>query len=266
MQPTSSPFKLCLLSLFALTACSSSGRYQIAQDHAPNDIPDVSAVENAHPKFEPYSRGGNKDYTVFGKSYKVLKTGANFSETGTASWYGAKFHGHKTSNGETYDMYSMSAAHKNLPLPSYARITNLDNQKHVIVRINDRGPFHGNRIVDVSYSAAYKLDMLKTGTARVKLEVLHFESSSATLVKTVKTKNQIQYHIQVLASSDKKKLEVISNKLTKKYSLDNSIIPHKTLYRLQLGPISTKPLADSFLDKIKRDGYEQSFILQSDKK
>ena len=266
MQLTSTPFRLCLLGLFTLTACSNSGRYQIAQDHAPNETPDVSTVENAHPKYEPYSKGGNKDYSVFGKSYKVLKTGANYTETGTASWYGAKFHGHKTSNGETYDMYSMSAAHKNLPLPSYARITNLDNQQQVIVRVNDRGPFHGNRIVDVSYSAAYKLGMLKTGTARVKLEVIHFDSPTSTVVETLKESDQVQYLIQVLASSDKKKLEIISNELARKYAMDSSIMPYKTFYRLQLGPISSKALADSFLGKIKQDGFEQSFILQSVKK
>ncbi len=238
----------------------------MAEDRAPTDIPDVSQVEDAHPKYEPYSKGGNKDYTVLGKDYKVLKSGANYSETGIASWYGSKFHGHKTSNGETYDMYSMSAAHKHLPLPSYAKITNLDNQKQVIVRINDRGPFHGNRIVDLSYSAAHKLDMLKTGTARVKLEVIHFASPETELVNKLKASKVSQYFIQVLASSDKKKLERISSQLSHKYSIGHQITPHKALYRLQLGPIGQKGIADSILEKIKQDGYQQSFIITQDTK
>lgn len=118
---------------------SQSGRYSMTHDKYPDDAPDVSKVKNAVPKYEPYSRQGNRNYTVLGKSYKVLSTGKGFSETGHASWYGAKFHGHLTSNGETYDMYTMSAAHKNLPLPSYVKVTNLENNKQIIVRVNDRG-------------------------------------------------------------------------------------------------------------------------------
>ncbi|HAH03554.1 MAG TPA: septal ring lytic transglycosylase RlpA, partial [Vibrio sp.] len=95
-----------------------------------------------------------------------------FTEKGKASWYGKKFHGHLTSNGEIYDMYSMSAAHKTLPIPSYVKVTNTDNNKTTIVRINDRGPFHEGRIIDLSYAAAYKLDVLRTGTANVEIEVI----------------------------------------------------------------------------------------------
>ncbi len=114
-----------------------------------------------------------KTITFVAKTISVLKSANNFKQTGIASWYGKKFHGHLTSNGEIYDMYSMTAAHKNLPLPTYVKVTNHLNKKSVIVRVNDRGPFHENRIIDLSYSAAFKLDMLKKGTAIVTIEAIN---------------------------------------------------------------------------------------------
>jgi rare lipoprotein A len=166
---------VALLSSFfglCLNGCSS-GRYQQANDSHPERLPSASELKNAVPKAEKKSRGGNKKtYQVWGKNYHVLDHAEGFSETGTASWYGKKFHGHLTSNGEIYNMYGMSAAHKNLPLPTYVKVTNVDNNKFVIVRVNDRGPFHQDRIIDLSYSAAYKLDMLATGTASVKITAI----------------------------------------------------------------------------------------------
>lgn len=148
----------------------SSSRYTISQDRAPSGSFDVSGLEDAVPRYEPYRSAGNKSpYTVWGKQYSVLSSADGYVKQGTASWYGEKFHGHKTSNGETFDMYTMSAAHKNLPIPSYARITNLDNGRSVVVRVNDRGPFHGDRLIDLSYAAAKKLGYQSKGTARVEV-------------------------------------------------------------------------------------------------
>lgn len=160
-----------------LAGCSSQqkseGRYSIKQDRAPDRKVDLSNVPDAVPRVENKSRGGNKSpYTVWGKQYYVMNSAIGYQETGTASWYGKKFHGHKTSNGETYDMYAMSAAHKSLPLPTFAKVTNLANGKSVVVRVNDRGPFHGSRLIDLSYAAAYKLDMLRKGTAKVHVEAI----------------------------------------------------------------------------------------------
>lgn len=122
---------------------------------------------------EPLSRYGNIDsYTVFGKKYYTINTSKGYREIGDASWYGKKFHGRLTSNREPYDMYGISAAHKTLPLPSYVKVTNLKNNKELIVRVNDRGPFHGNRIIDLSYGAAKKLDMVEDGVAKVKVEAI----------------------------------------------------------------------------------------------
>jgi rare lipoprotein A len=125
------------------------------------------------PKVEPRSRYGNPtDYVVFGKRYQVMPTSSGYVERGIASWYGTKFHGARTSSGETYDMYAMTAAHKSLPLPTYARVTNLDNGRSVVVKINDRGPFVGNRIIDLSYTAAAKLGIIAAGTGRVEVRAL----------------------------------------------------------------------------------------------
>lgn len=133
----------------------------------------LNGVGGAAPKYEPVSRGGNKDYTVLGQNYMVWTDCTSYQEIGTASWYGPGFHGNKTSNGELYDQKGFTAAHKNLPLPSFVKVTNLENGRAVIVRVNDRGPFHGSRIIDLSEGAAKKLDMTKKGTAKVKLELIN---------------------------------------------------------------------------------------------
>ena len=135
--------------------------------------PDIASVPDAVPRDEPRSKRGNPPfYTVMGKRYQVLDSSQGYLERGVASWYGPTFHGESTSMGEAYDMYSMSAAHKTLPLPAYARVTNLSNGKSVVVRINDRGPFAKNRIIDLSYTAAAKLDMLRDGTALVEVRTV----------------------------------------------------------------------------------------------
>jgi rare lipoprotein A len=136
-------------------------------------------VADAVPRAEPRSKWGNPNfYAVAGKRYFVLNTSDGYSERGVASWYGKDFHAKSTSNGESYDMYAMTAAHKTLPLPCYARVTNLSNGRSVVVRINDRGPFVANRIIDLSYSAAARLDMLRAGTAFVEVTVLQPQTNA----------------------------------------------------------------------------------------
>ncbi len=146
------------------------------QDRPPtaSEIPaNVSETPDAVPEPVERSRYGNPDsYEVFGKRYVVLADARGFKQRGHASWYGKKFHGRRTSSGERYDMFAMTAAHKTLPIPTYARVTNLSNGKSVVVRVNDRGPFHKGRIVDLSYSAASRLDLIKHGSAEVQLEVV----------------------------------------------------------------------------------------------
>lgn len=152
---------------------SGSSRYSISQDRAPAEGFDASGLADAVPRYEPPRSAGNRSpYTVWGKQYTVMSDASNYVERGVASWYGEKFHGHKTSNGEVFDMYAMSAAHKSLPIPGYARVTNLDNGRSVIVRVNDRGPFHDGRLIDLSYAAAIKLGYQAQGTARVEVAAI----------------------------------------------------------------------------------------------
>ncbi len=133
----------------------------------------LEAIPDAVPRIEPRSTRGNPlSYEVFGKRYYVSATAEGYKERGVASWYGPDFHSRPTSSGEPYDMYAMTAAHKTLPIPAYARVTNLGNGRSVVVRINDRGPFVGNRIIDLSYTAAHKLGMTQAGTAFVEVEVI----------------------------------------------------------------------------------------------
>lgn len=145
-------------------------------DEPPPEV--LAAIPDAVPRVEPLHRFANRPYTVLGKSYTPMKTRDSYKATGIASWYGKKFHGQKTSSGEVYDMYAMTAAHPTLPLPSYARVTNPVNGKSVVVRVNDRGPFLHNRIMDLSYAAAWKLGYIGNGSARVTVELLHPDSDT----------------------------------------------------------------------------------------
>lgn len=158
------------LVFLLLSGCFWPSGFREPRDGAPTRHVDVSKIPDAVPKYEPVTRAGNKSpYTVLGGTYRVLPTALGYRARGIGSWYGTKFHGRKTSNGETYSMYAMTAAHKTLPIPSYARVNNLENDRSVIVRVNDRGPFYAGRIIDLSYAAAKKLGYSDKGTARVEV-------------------------------------------------------------------------------------------------
>jgi rare lipoprotein A len=144
---------------------------------------ELAQLPDAVPVDEPLSKYGNvSPYRVLGETYTVMAKAKNFKQAGTASWYGKKFHGQRTSSGEPFDMFKMTAAHKNLPIPCYARVTNQENGKSVIVKVNDRGPFHAGRVMDVSWAAAAKLDMLGKGTAKITIEVVKPAASSDTVI------------------------------------------------------------------------------------
>lgn len=157
-----------------LAGCLFVGsKSQTIQDSGPPEDVDVSHVKDAVPRFEPIKKAGNSSpYTVLGKTYRVNFEPEGYAQRGYASWYGRKFHGRKTANGETYDMFAMTAAHKSLPIPSYVRVTNVTNNRTVVVRVNDRGPFHPGRVIDLSYAAAKKLDIHTRGTGEVTVEYL----------------------------------------------------------------------------------------------
>jgi rare lipoprotein A len=166
---------LALGVTLGLAACVSAPPQPGAAGSPPQAIPPPppGSVPDAVPRTEPRSRNGNPPfYDVFGIRYYVLSSSVGYRERGVASWYGPGFHKVRTSTGEAYDMYGMTAAHKTLPLPAYVQVTNLQNGRSVVVRVNDRGPFVGNRIIDLSYTAAAKLDMLRNGTAMVEVRTV----------------------------------------------------------------------------------------------
>ncbi len=159
--------------MLIISGCSHRAPFE-EKDGPPKLKKDISAIQDATPKHEPRARYGNHSpYEVFGKTYHVMPSSKNYKEQGVASWYGEKFSSRPTSSMEPYDPYLMTAAHKSLPLPTYVRVTNLDNQRSVIVRVNDRGPFHDNRIIDLSSAAAIKLGYANKGTADVLVEVIN---------------------------------------------------------------------------------------------
>lgn len=159
-----------IVVLIGLTSCTKPNMPGSGRDGFPSRVPDLSKIPDARPKVEQLSKYGNpRRYRIGSKIYRVMKTSRGYKARGFASWYGTKFHGRRTSSGEKYDMFAMTAAHKFLPIPCYARVTSLDSGRSVIVKINDRGPFHSNRIIDLSYTAAAKLGILGRGTGRVEV-------------------------------------------------------------------------------------------------
>ncbi|MGD8112450.1 septal ring lytic transglycosylase RlpA family protein [Vibrio sp. TRT 17S01] len=231
-------------------------RYKLAQDVAPEKPISVEHIEEVSPQFEPYSRGGNKNYTLRGSHYKIVSDAKGYKERGKASWYGKKFHGHLTSNGEVYDMYSMTAAHKTLPLPSFVKVTNLDNGKSTVVRVNDRGPFHPGRIIDLSYAAATKLDVLKTGTANVEIEVITVNKPTAAHKKKAIPK----YVIQVVSSQYEDRVRTLAQNLGQKLSVQSYVNSNKKAHRVFLGPFDDYMLTQKTLEQVKVLGYSSAFI------
>lgn len=223
-------------------------------DAAPSYRLDPSKLKDAVPRPEPFRRYGNKSpYTVFGKQYHVLPSAEGYVATGTASWYGTKFHGNLTSNGERYDINAMTAAHKTLPIPCYARITNLENGKTTVVRINDRGPFHGDRIIDLSYAAATKLGYVDKGTAKVKIETITFAP------KLVKSSH---YYLQVAAVSQGASAQLLKQKLLG-YTVYPVIIEKtKKLYRVKIGPVPFNKVPAT-QKKLNAKGYKTLVLTHS---
>lgn len=259
-----------LLSIVLLSGClSTSGRYAMRNDSAPNRLPSDITTQDAEPIFEDYNPVNGRSYEVFGKRYHPLTTGKGYEKTGQASWYGQKFHGHLTANGEVYNMYDMSAAHKTLPIPSYVKVTNLQNQKTVVVRVNDRGPFHDNRVIDLSYAAARKLDMLKTGTASVKLQVIHVSPDGDVTVGKEKPKpipiveepQDKALFIQVAALQDQSKVDALAKGLTMLYQVPTHTPEDDGIFRLRLGPLNNEQEADKLLNELKANGYNNAYTV-----
>lgn len=215
---------------------------------APDEIPpNIVNTPNAIPKPEPRSRYGNPDeYEALGKTYHVMRSAKGFTQRGYASWYGRKFQGHRTASGEPYDMFKMTAAHKTLPIPSYVRVTDLDNDRSVIVRINDRGPFHHGRIIDLSYAAAAKLQMLGVGSAPVQITAI---SPGAEAVKPIPGQ-----YLQAGAFADPVGAVAMREKLSalgiRDIELTNDAEGSKVVHRVLVGPFSTVESLQSARDRL----------------
>ena len=264
---------------------SAGGRYSILQDHAPTGDIKVDHLPDLVPSWEQKSRGGNKSpYEVWGKKYWVMDSAQGYVAEGTASWYGKKFHGHKTSNGEIYDMYNFSAAHKSLPLPTYLKVTNLDNQRSVIVRVNDRGPFHGDRLIDLSYAAAARLDYHKKGLARVRVEAITpAQGASYSAEKTVPkvivrppkalpdtalevspsnvsnvSSKLVFSHLQLGAFSAEESADRLKKRLFEAFDTGVKVLVNKQddgLYKVLVGPFNDTNELDEWQQKLQKKGF-----------
>lgn len=232
-------------------------------DGPPLEDHDVTHVSNAIPKVEPLSRYGNPpSYEVFGKRYKVMDKSHGYTEKGVASWYGKKFHGQRTSSGEPFDMFGMTAAHRSLPIPTYAKVKNLKNGKEVIVKVNDRGPFAKDRIIDLSYAAAKKLGFHDAGTAHVHVSAIdpntwkkkekEKEKNKAAIKKTTTTPQPIYLQLGAFnkkLSADelaKQASAFIAKHSAEKYHvhvMSDTMADH-VLYRVRVGPIQDHTLAE----------------------
>lgn len=228
-------------------------------------------IKQPIPKKLEYSRYGNpKKYTVFGKTYFVKDSHLGYNQTGMGSWYGTQFHGKKTSTQETYNMYAMTAAHKTLPIPCYAEVTNLDNGKKVIVKINDRGPFHEGRIIDLSYAAAAKLDYLKKGTARVRVRTIDANQVRAQSPNSKKVDKSLQpgqyYYVQVGAYSQDSSVDLMLTRLrAARISPINSTMRRRgeTLSKVRVGPLRDPQIVAQVMDRLDDAGiYPYKLVIE----
>lgn len=250
--------RFVLMMLFVtLTACTND-RYTLKHDRAPRVAIEPHHVPKVVPRAEPISMAGNKSpYTIDGVSYEVLPTAQNYVEEGVASWYGEKFHGHLTSNGEVFDMYRASAAHRTLPIPTFARVTNLANGREVVVRVNDRGPFHSERIIDLSYGAAVVLGFANQGTAPVRVEVINLIG-----VEDHRTLSGVDYRfLQIGAFSQEEKAVSRAQELVALVNAPVFISPVSVhgavLYRVRVGPFDSSRSLNDSVRTLSNGGYAE---------
>lgn len=296
MMSTSLRRWLLLATLLTLSACTSvaprAGRAATAdpaekrtggyyQDDGPADVIPDSLLDtpDAEPKIEPFARGPSRPYTLFDKTYVPITDSRPFVQRGVGSWYGKKFHGQKTASGEIYDMFKMTAAHPTLPIPSYVRVTNLRNGRKVIVRINDRGPFHAARIIDLSYTAALKLDLLRGGSAELEVErllpdeILRLQeakktradapavsadneplASVAPAAVSAETAAAAGFYLQLGAYAQEQNALATHEQLLRSWPAGVPlpvIVPGQGLFRLHSGPFSSRELASEAARRIR---------------
>ena len=269
------------------TGATKPGGYYL--DDGPGDNPpqNIDAINSAKPKIEPYLKRANKPYKALGSTYKPMTSWQPYKARGVASWYGKRFHGKKTASGEVYDMYSMSAAHTTLPLPSYVKVSNPANGRSVIVRVNDRGPFKSSRLIDLSYAAAYQLRFTSSGSTVVEIEAIDPNNSASNApaepAKVATTDNTmlasaqstpaisladnpsanpptnpssgLQYFVQAGAFKKEANAQALIKRIMTMEIAPNvgiNSVYNNDLYRLKLGPYDNKPEADIAAANIRR--------------
>jgi peptidoglycan lytic transglycosylase len=256
---------LALATVFV--ACSSSrkgGYYE--NDGPPDKKVDLSSIPDAVPHSEPLSKTGNKPYDVFGKHYVPMTSASGFRQKGVASWYGKQFHGRRTSSGEPYDMYAMTAAHTVLPLPSYVRVTNVANGRTVVVKVNDRGPFKSSRVMDLSYAAASRLDMIRNGTALVEIVAIGENTPQQQTAEPPATETTWhQLYIQLGAFSNPATARDLRQQLLDEGYRDVAVtvidLGSKRLHRVRLGPLESSQQGDVLLGMLRDAGHTQAKIV-----
>jgi rare lipoprotein A len=269
-KPFSTRRTLRLAVVLPLIGCgfiACSLRTGLQSDAAPANPRDVSKISDAVPRAEPLSRYGNPEsYKVYGKTYYTLPTSKGYKAQGTASWYGTKFQGKRTSSGEPYDLYAMTAAHKTLPLPTYVEVTNLENGRSVIVKVNDRGPFHSDRLIDLSYAAAAKLDILQYGTGQVKIRAIDPDppASSGTPddgTTVASSEHEILY-LQVGAFSSRdnaqRMLDELSSQNIGAIRIVEASTDAGTFFKVQVGPLTSHMEANRVTQELKMLGINNS--------
>lgn len=242
----------CSLALLA-SACGKK-TISITDGHSPSKPPQDQSVY--YPKGQPSGERA-KPYTVLGKTYYPLKSAHGFVEEGVASWYGSDFHGKKTSNGEKYDMYGMTAAHKLLPFNTRVRVTNLSNGKSIIVRINDRGPFVGDRVIDLTHSGAKAIDMLGPGTARVRIEAIGTTPTADTGI------HKGPFFVQIGAFSSQANAQKLVDRMRSAgYQSRYVYAKNVGMWRVQIGPIASPAEAERVQWRLKPEFQGASIVVE----
>ena len=255
------------------STAAKPGGYYLDDGPGDNPPPNIDAIPDAMPRAEPLLTRSNKPYMALGKRYTPMTEFRPYKERGIASWYGKRYHGRKTSSGEVYDMYGMTGAHPTLPLPSYVKVTNPANARSVVVRINDRGPFHDNRLIDLSYAAAYKLRLVEQGSGEVIVEAIDTRpkspeqmppvqatmnaaptpSASPSPVQTAAPDSGI--YVQVGAFREQDNARRLREKLQQNRLAENVALEswyNQGTYRVRLGPYSSRQDAEQAAAKIKQ--------------
>lgn len=254
--------KLILCLSFLLSAgCATHKSSDPVIDGPPAQSIDLAAITDPEPKDEPLSRHGNPpDYHVNGQNYQVIYDNVGYKESGIASWYGTKFHDHPTSSGEPYDMFAMTAAHKQLPLPSYVRVKNLENGREITVKVTDRGPFKDDRIIDLSYVAAQKLGIIEKGTALVEIEAINPDDNGKN-----SGQQTIQVFLQAGAFKHRQRAEQLQLKLQDIINHPVNINPIEGVshisYRVQIGPFHDADHIKGVSRQLQTAGFEDSFTV-----